>query len=219
LVFNKRKNKAIERKRNLMTYYNPDSNIAEQFRTIKTNIHFAANDKPIRTLLITSPSDGEGKTTTSANLAVSMAQQKEKVLLIDGNLRTPTIHFTFNVANTKGLTTVLNGLTTLEDTIYRTDIGRLDILTSGPVPIFPTELLGSQGMEELLINTLQQYDIVIIDSPSVLEVADTKLLANQCDGVVLVISRSKTGIREATETKKVLEYANSKIVGVILNEN
>lgn len=210
--------KAPDRKKNLIAYFTPDSPVAEQYRSIKTNIHFTCSTQNIRSLLITSPSDREGKSTTAANLAVSMAQKNERVLLIDANLRSPTAHLTFKIPNVIGLTSILNGIASLDDAIHKTEIGRLEILPSGPIPFFPTETLASESMEQLLAKSLEIYDYVLIDSTSVLEVADTKVLANQCNGVVLVLNPRKTKLEKAVEAKRVLELANSLIVGVIFNK-
>ncbi|WP_423409226.1 CpsD/CapB family tyrosine-protein kinase [Heyndrickxia sp. MSNUG] len=204
-------------KRNLIVYSNPDSIISEQFRTLRTNVHFLTGGKK-SILLLTSPSSGEGKSTAAANLAVSMAQQKEKVLLIDANLRDPDVHFIFKISNNIGLADVLAGRVGLEDTVYHTEIGNLSILTSGQLDSNPAELLGSESMQILFQKALLEYDVIIIDSPPVLEVTDTKLLANKSDGVILVISEGRTGLEKATEAKKALEFARSKIFGVILNE-
>lgn len=217
LFQSKRKTAAARQKRNLIVYSNPDSIIAEQFRTLRTNVHFLNGGKK-SVLLLTSPSSSEGKSTAAGNLAVSMAQQKDKVLLIDANLRDPNIHFIFKIPNSKGLADVLSGQVELEEAIYKTEIGRLDILTSGHLDANPAELLGSESMEKLFREVLEDYDVILIDSPPVLEVTDTKLLANKSDGVVLVISEGRTAIEKATEAKKALEFAKAKIYGVILNE-
>ena len=206
------------KKRNLITYSFPESIIAEEFRTVRTNVQIVMDQQKHKVLLVTSPNSGEGKSTTAANLAVSMAQQKEKVLLIDANLRQPKAHFIFNVSNSVGLTDILTGKTTFEETVIRTEIGKLKVLPSGKIPTNPTELLSSYMMKELLQKASEQYDTVIIDSSSVLEVADTNILANQCDGVLLVLHQGKTQLEKAAEAKKILEFSNAKIAGVILNE-
>jgi capsular exopolysaccharide synthesis family protein len=210
--------KLIDRKKNLIAYFSPDSVIAEQYRSIKTNIHFMCSTQNIRTILITSPSEREGKSTTSNNLAISMAQQNERVLLIDANLRRPTAHLSFKISNTIGLTSILNGMASLDEVIHKTEIGRLDVLPSGPNAIFPSELLASEGFAKLLANSLSIYDYILIDSPSVLEVADTKILASQCEGAVLVLNPGKSKHKKVVEAKRVLEFANAHVVGVILNE-
>ncbi|ESU32070.1 hypothetical protein G3A_13115 [Bacillus sp. 17376] len=213
----KRRAAAARQKRNLIVYSNPDSIIAEQFRTLRTNVQFLNGGKK-STLLLTSPSSSEGKSTAAANLAVSMAQQKESVLLVDANLRDPHIHFIFKIPNDKGLADVLTGQAELKDAAYQTEIGNLAILTSGQLDSNPAELLGSEAMEKLFQKALENYDVILIDSPPVLEVTDTKLLANKSDGVILVIGEGKTAIEKATEAKKALEFAKAKIYGVILNE-
>jgi len=205
------------KKRNLITFANPDSIISEQYRTIRTNIYFLNGDKKNKTLLVTSPGKLEGKSTTAANLAISMAQQQEKVLLIDGNLRNPNIHSIFKASNAFGLTDVLTETISFEEAVFPSSIEKLDILTSGKTPSNPVELLASQNMQQLLQKVKSLYDIILIDSTSILEVTDTKIIANICDGVVLVVKQNKTNIESAVETKKVLEYARAQIVGVILN--
>ena len=217
MVLNKRKLLINTKKRNLITYTNPDSIISEQYRTIRTNIHFLNRDRKSNILLVTSPGNWEGKSTTASNIAVSMAQQKEKILLIDGNLRNPSIHSIFKTSNATGLTDVLMGKATFEEAVYSSNIESLDILTSGAIPFNPVELLASEMMEQLLQKVNSIYDIVLIDSAPVLEVTDTKIIANLCDGVVLVVRQDKTNIDSAFESKKVLEYAKAQIVGVILN--
>ena len=166
---------------------------------------------------MTSPNSGEGKSTTAANLAVSMAQQKENVLLIDANLRHPSTHFIFNIPNSIGLTDVLTGKASFEEAVIRTEIGKLKILPSGRLQ-GNSELLTSYMMGELLQKVAGQYDTVLIDAPSVLGVAGINLLASQCDGVLLVIHKGKTNLEKAAEAKKILEFSNAKIAGVILNE-
>lgn len=218
LAIRQRKNNSIDRKKNLIAHYSPDSIVSEQFRSIRTNIHFLSTLKAMQTLLITSPNDGEGKSTTAVNLAVSMSQHNNRVLLIDANLRKPTVHLTFKISNTIGLTSVLADLESFDQAINNTEIGQLDILPSGPVSPFPSELLASRRLNKLLAYSLELYDYVVIDSPSVLDAVDTKVIANHCDGVILVANPKKTGLKQIFEAKRILEFANSNIVGVILNE-
>ncbi|MFS0638320.1 CpsD/CapB family tyrosine-protein kinase [Mesobacillus foraminis] len=208
----------VPQRRNLIAYSNPDSIISEQFREIRTNIRFLtqkAKKKPI--LMITSPGSGEGKSTLAANLAVSMAQQKEKVLVIDANLREPSLHTIFKSPNSTGLTDVITGKSTFEEAVYQTEIGRLGLLPSGTIPSNPTELVGTEMMNDILKESLREYDVVLIDSPGVLEVADTKILANKCDGVILVVGEGKTEYAKAVETKKALAFAQAQLLGVIVN--
>lgn len=218
LVFKRRKQLQTTKKRNLITYTNPESIISEQFRTIRTNIHFINDNENSNLLVFSSPGRWEGKSTIVANTAISVAQQREKILLIDGNLRNPSIHHLFKVSNAVGLTDILTEKINFCDAVTKTNIKNLDLLTSGAIPIDPAELLESRKMKELLNHVKPLYDIVLIDSPSVLEVTDTKVLANLCDGVILVVQKSKTKLEEAQESKKVLEFAKAPIVGVIVNQ-
>jgi len=218
LVFSRRKELTKIKKRNLITYSNPESIISEQFRTIRTNIHFINEDDNNNLLVVSSPGQSEGKSTIIANTAISIAQQKEKVLLIDGNLRNPTIHQLFKVTNEVGLTDVLSEKTPLCEAITKCNINNLDLLTSGPIPLDPAELLESDKMKELLSHIKPLYDLILVDSPSVLEVTDTKVLANLCDGVILVVQKAKTKLEAAQESKKVLEFAKAPLVGVIVNQ-
>lgn len=214
---NKRKTSYKSQKRSLIAYSNPSSLIAEEFRTIRTNIRFLTEKEKKAVLLITSPSKGEGKSTTAANIAVSMAQQKEKVLIIDANLREPELHSIFKISNKVGLTDVLTGKSTFEDAIYPTEIGRLAVLTSGVTPSSPTEILGLDMLGDLLQEAQQTYDIILIDSPGILEFADTKVLANKSDGVIIVLSERSTTKFSAIKAKKALEFTEAKILGVVFN--
>lgn len=207
------------KKETLVTYYNPNSIISEQYRLIRTNLLLSLEDLKNRVILITSPSSGEGKSTTAVNIAISMALQKENILLIDGNLRKPVLHSLFNISNDVGLTNILTENTPLEETIHHTEIGRLDILPSGSNSVNPAELLGSQRMHDLIKKLSQSYNMIFIDTPSVLEATDTILLAKYCDGIIMVLNPRITGIQEAMEAKKGLEFAKATFVGAIYNEN
>lgn len=217
MVFSRRKQLIKIKRRNLITYSNPESIISEQFRTIRTNIHFLNEDEKNNLLVVSSPGQSEGKSTIIANTAISVAQQKEKVLLIDGNLRNPSIHQLFKVSNEVGLTDVVSEKKTFCEAITKCNIENLDLLTSGPIPMDPAELLESEKMKELLSHIKPLYDLILVDSPSVLEVTDTKVLANLCDGVILVVQKAKTKLEAAQESKKVLEFAKAPLVGVIVN--
>jgi capsular exopolysaccharide synthesis family protein len=211
------KNKLSELKRKLITKLNPKSPISEQYRTIRTNIQFSSVDKEIRSILVTSAGPAEGKSTTVANLAVVFAQQGKRVLLVDADLRKPTVHYTFNLTNTLGLTNVLAKQAVLTDLAVQTDEKNLYVLPSGPVPPNPAELLGSKAMEDLLENILQEFDIVLFDSSPVLAVTDSQIMANLCDGTILVVSSGKTETEQAVKAKEALLSANATILGTILN--
>ncbi|WP_374057085.1 CpsD/CapB family tyrosine-protein kinase [Rossellomorea sp. FM04394] len=204
-------------KRKLITKTSPKSPISEQYKTIRTNINFSSVDREMRSIMVTSSGPGEGKSTTAANLAVVFAQQGKNVLLVDADMRKPTAHYTFNVNNTFGFTTVLTRQKTLREVAYQTDVDHLDLLTCGPVPPNPAELLSSRSMEEFLVDAYADYDLVIFDTPPVLAVTDAQVLANQCHGSVLVVSSGTTEIESAQKAKELLQSAKGKLLGVILN--
>ena len=210
--------RATIKRRNLITLSNANSVISDQFRTIRTNLRFLANEKKERVFLISSPGIGEGKSTMTANLAVSLAQQKDKVLLIDANLRSPIIDQIFKIPNEFGLTDVLNYKLSLQEAVYHSKVGRLEILTSGLPATNPAELLGSEMMIALLKNVAKTYDIVLIDSPSVLTSTETRMLANISDGVVLVLNKGKTELENAARARRVLELAHANLLGAIINK-
>lgn len=203
--------------RSLISMTNPKSPIAEQFRTIRTNIQFSSVDEELQTIIVTSSGPGEGKSTTTANLAVVFAQQGKRVLLIDADLRKPTVHYTFRTENHVGLSNVLTRQLTLEEAVSITAQEKLWVLSSGPIPPNPSELLGSRGMQALIEQAKDEYDVIVIDTPPVLAVTDAQVLANQADGVVLVVSSGKTERESAKKAKELLESAKAKILGVVLN--
>ncbi|WP_240050819.1 CpsD/CapB family tyrosine-protein kinase [Metabacillus litoralis] len=218
LRINKKKALKEMTKRHFVSYSNPSSEIAEQFRTIRTNIQFSSIDIQHKTLIITSPSSNEGKTTSAINLAISISQQGERVLLIDANLRKPKLHISFNLKESYGLTDVLMGRLPLEEAVFQTQIGKLEVLTSGIIPPNPTEIIGSKAMSYFLKDIKEEYDTVIFDCPPVLETTDTKLLAGQCDGVIMVLKSGKTDREKAVEANRLLHLVRAKVLGVILNE-
>ncbi|MBW3110308.1 CpsD/CapB family tyrosine-protein kinase [Bacillus sp. MCCB 382] len=204
-------------KRKLVTKTDPKSPISEQYKTIRTNINFSSVDREIRSILVTSAGPGEGKSTTAANLAVVFAQQGKKVLLVDSDMRKPTAHYTFNLTNTFGLTTVLTKQHTLSEVTNPSDVENLSILTCGPVPPNPAELMSSRAMEHFLVEAYQAYDMLIFDTPPILAVTDAQVLANQVDGTVLVVSSGTTEIDSAVKAKEMLSSTKGKLLGVVLN--
>lgn len=212
-----KKNTLGNSQRSLITFIDPKSPISEQYRTIRTNIEFSSVDKEIKTLMVTSPGPAEGKSTTAANLAVVFAQQSKKVLLVDTDLRKPTVHYTFNQNNTYGLTSVLSKQKSLSDAVNLTDQPFLSVLTSGPIPPNPAELLGSKAMEQFLEEAKAEYDVVLFDTPPVLAVTDAQILANRCDGALLVVYSGKTEMEEAAKAKDLLTAAKGKLLGMVLN--
>jgi protein-tyrosine kinase len=217
LVFKKNKKTVNSNQRNIITHLDPRAPISEQYRTIRTNIQFSSVDESIKSLLITSSGPGEGKSTTVANLAIVFAQQGKRVLLIDADLRKPTVHYTFQLNNHFGLTNVLTKQSTIDASVNKTDIDNLFVMSSGPIPPNPAELLGSKAMDEFLEISLQQFDMVIFDTPPVLAVTDAQILANKCNGTILVVNSGKTEIEPAVKAKELLLSSNGKLLGVVLN--
>lgn len=203
--------------RSLITHFDKKSPISEQYRTIRTNIEFSAIDKSYKTIVVTSAGPGEGKSTTTANLAVVFAQQNKKVLLIDGDLRKPTVHYTFQLDNTIGLTNILTGQSTCDSAIKSSEVEHLSVLTCGPIPPNPAEMLGSDAMKKLLEHVAEQFDIIIIDSPPVLAVTDAQILANLADGVVLVTKSGQTEYDMAIKATELLKNSRAKLLGAVLN--
>lgn len=193
--------------------------VAEQYRTIRTNIEFSSVQTNLRSILVTSSVPGEGKSFSAANLAAVFAQQQEKkVLLVDADLRKPTINQTFQVDNVTGLTNVLVGNASLSETVQKTPIDNLYVLTSGPPPPNPAELLSSKAMGDLISEIYEQFSLVIFDSPPLLAVADAQILANQTDGSVLVVLSGKTKTDTVLKAKDALEQSNAKLLGALLNK-
>ncbi|UZD76187.1 CpsD/CapB family tyrosine-protein kinase [Bacillus siamensis] len=195
----------------------PKSINSEQYRTIRTNIEFSSVDTEVKSLLITSAGPEEGKSTTAANLAVVFAQQGKKVLLIDADLRKPTVHFTFKLDNGTGLTSLLLQQIPFQKAVLRAEEANLDILTSGPIPPNPAELLSTGAMRDLLSEASAVYDKVILDTPPVLAVADTKILGSYTDGAIMVISSGKTDKEKAAKAKEALDYCPCKLLGAVMN--
>ncbi|MGZ0876507.1 CpsD/CapB family tyrosine-protein kinase [Priestia megaterium] len=218
MAANKKSQGAALKKQSLVTYSNPNSVISDQFRTIRANLHFLTKESACKLFLITSPEKGEGKSTIAANLAISMAQQKERILLIDANLREPAMQDIFNISNNSGLTDILATEEPFEEVVHQTRIENLDILTSGSVLSHFVELLGNQKMKNLLTKLSACYDAILIDAPSVLTSPETRVLSTYCEGVVLILKRGKTEIEKIEEAKRVLDIAEARLVGVIVNE-
>lgn len=219
MAANKKKSKQIllDSKRKIIAKYDPKSPISEQYRTIRTNILFSNVDEEIRTIMVTSSGPGEGKSTTTANLAVVFAQQGKTVLLVDADLRKPTVHYTFNTLNTLGLTSVLTNQVPIMEAVQTIDEKNLFIMPSGPIPPNPSELLSSRAMQYFIEQALEQFDVILFDTPPVLAVTDAQILSNICQGSIVVVSSGMTEKDALIKTKELLSASNGKILGVVLN--
>lgn len=202
----------------LYAHESPKSPMAEAYRTLRTNLNFAAMGRDYRSILISSTNPRDGKSQTAANLAVVMAQSGNKVILVDADLRKPMQHRIFQLPNDRGLTNCLAQNRKVKEVAHNGKIENLTILTSGPIPPNPSEMLGSDRAKALWSALLEQYDYVILDSPPILAVADAAILSAQVDGVVLVINSGDTRIDMAREAKEQLQKANANIIGVVLNK-
>ncbi|HFD39635.1 MAG TPA: polysaccharide biosynthesis tyrosine autokinase [Anaerolineae bacterium] len=196
----------------------PKSLVSEAFRTLRTNLQFSSLDAPLRSLVVSSTLAAEGKTTTAANLAVVWAQAGKRVILIDADLRRPAVHKMFGLPNRKGLTTLLVAESgPLSSHLQKTSLSTLQLLTSGPIPPNPQELLGSQRMEDLLRVLERRADIVILDTPPCLVVADANVLASRTDGVLLVVDTGHTRRAAIYQAVEGLQNVNARILGAVLN--
>lgn len=194
----------------------PKSVEAESYRILRTNIMYSSFDKKIKRILVTSSEPGEGKSTTSGNLALAFAQDEKKVILIDCDLRKPSLHKKFRISNNRGLSDVIIDRDKLNKCIQkRTEY--LDILTAGKIPPNPSEMLGSQAMSSLLDELSNVYDVIILDSPPVLAVTDAQILSTKVDGTVLVVRAEKTKKDTVLAAKGVLDKVNANILGTVLN--
>lgn len=206
-------------KLNLITLTNPKSPISEAFRTLRTNIQFSNIDEDLKTIIVTSSGSSEGKSVMSSNLGATMAENDKRVLLIDCDLRKPRVHKVFNISNLYGLTNVLVGDKRLEDVMYtHASFNKFNILSSGPIPPNPSELLGSKKIREFLDRVKEDYDIIILDSPPVGLVTDSAVLSTIVDGVLLVGAVGQVEIDHLKRSKDLLDKVNANIIGVILNK-
>ncbi len=200
------------------TLSQPKSLAAEAYRTLRTNLQFSSLDTRLRSLVVTSAVATEGKTTTAANLAVVMAQAGRRAVLVDGDLRRPSTHKLFGLSNRTGLTAALvEDPAALNGYLQETDVENLRVMTAGPVPPNPQELLGSQRMEELLHRLEEEADIVVLDTPPALVVADANVLAARADGVLMVVNTGRTRRAAVQQAAEGLTQVGANLMGGVLN--
>jgi capsular exopolysaccharide synthesis family protein len=196
---------------------NTPQSLIEEIERIRLNLEFSSYENKSKTLVFTSPGHKEGKTTIVTQLAASLAENGSNVLLIDIDLKKPTLHKVFKIKNTMGLTNVLTGQKTIDETINQTNIGRLKVLTAGPIPYSTEKVFKSSTLDNLLKQLSQTFDYILIDSAPALQGNDTRIFASKCDGVIMVVKNGKTENTLAIESKKALEIAKANLLGVVLN--
>lgn len=202
----------------LIVHNRPKSPISESYRSLRTNIQFANLDNNMKTILVTSATPGEGKTLTLINLAVAMAQNGQKVLIVDCDMRKPRIHKALEISNKAGLAEYLMYGEDISRFINRIDTLNIDVLTSGKIPTNPSELLHSNVMKETVESLKGKYDYVFFDSPPVVPVTDAIVMASYIEGAVLVIASGKLEIDMAKKAKESLVASGIEILGVVLNK-
>lgn len=213
---NHKRNKETTNPVALITLMDQGSPISEQYRTIRTNIQFSSSaDKEIKTIVITSSGPGEGKSTTSANLAVVFANSGQKVLLIDADLRKPTIHKTFNLSNNLGFSNLISTQETIQDVVQKTVVDNLDVLTSGLKSPNPSELLASKRMDNILNELKKEYDLIIFDMPPIVAVTDAQIMASKVDGTLLVIREEVSKKEPLYKARDLLKMVNANVLGAI----
>src|SRR5690625_8145 len=217
MVFNKKKEEVG--RTGMIIADNPFSIVSEQIRTIRTNIQFSMIDKDLRTISITSATASSGKSTIASNLAGAFAAEDTKVLLVDADMRKPTIHKIFRVKNTKGLTNVLTDRhLRLSDVAHRSYVENLDFVTCGVIPPNPSELIGSKRMEEIIEQMKEEYDLVIFDNPPLLAVTDAQVMATKVDGTIVVVPKGEVSKDELEKAASLLENVKANVLGTVWNK-
>ncbi len=201
----------------LVAAHAPQSLAAEQYRSLRTRVKAAENGRALRTIIITSPNKGDGKSLTAANLALTMAQEfQQRVLLVDGDLRRPSIHRLFGIPDTPGLSDVLMGGASVEDALVPLPDQRLTILPSGVIPMHPAELLGSAAMRRMLDALRTRFDRILIDMPPVAPLADVAVASSMADGILMIV---RAGVTPKPAIERALAGLDlSKVLGLVLND-
>lgn len=202
----------------LETYENPKSVLSEKFRGIRTNITFSTPDGNVNAIVIIAERPDVGKSSISANTAITYAQSGMKTLIIDGDMRKPSQHYLFQEANARGLSTAIVEGEPIEHYVIPTRVNNLSLLTAGPIPPNPSELIASERFKEIFEELKTQYDMIIIDTPPILTVTDAQLFAKLTNNAVLVIDASQNNRNEVMRGKELVEKSGARILGVILNK-
>ena len=194
----------------------PKSIGAEAYRTLRTNIQYSSFDEEIKIILVTSSEPGEGKSTTSGNIAIAFSQAGKKTIMIDCDLRKPSLHRKFKISNMIGVSDVLIGKEEIGDVVHEYN-EYLDILPSGKLPPNPAEMLGSKAMENLLTHLREKYDKIIIDTAPLQAVTDAQILSTKSDGTILVVKAEKTKRESIIQAKNLLDKVGANLIGTVLN--
>lgn len=201
----------------LVTHFDPKSPISEAYRTLRTNIQFKNLERNDYAILVTSSTPKEGKSTTVANLAITMAQMGTKVLLVDTDLRRPVIHSIFGLKKDRGITNYLMRKFAFDEIVKSTIVENLYVVTSGPLPPNPSEILSSDAMKEFIVEAREKYDLILFDSPPVIAVTDAAIISTMVDGLILVVKAHQTRRDAVKRAKNLLDSVNSKVFGSLLN--
>ncbi|RIL77081.1 polysaccharide biosynthesis tyrosine autokinase [Staphylococcus cohnii] len=202
----------------LYVHDKPKSTVSEKFRGIRSNIMFSSAEKEIQSLLITSEKPKSGKSTVSANIAVTYAQTGYKTLIIDGDLRKPTQHYIFDLSNNSGLSNLIINKASYSESIKETRVENLSILTAGPTPPNPSELIASAQFNEIYNELLNEYDFIVVDTPPINTVTDAQIYAQTIQNCALVIDAEKNNKNEVKKAKDLINKAGGKLLGAILNK-
>ena len=217
----KRKKEKSEKPLNspgLVSMINPKSIVAEQFRMVRTNLEFSIVDKDLKSFLVTSLAPSAGKSTISSNLAATFATQGKKVLLVDTDMRKPTIHKILKLRNNEGLSTLITSKeATIFEYIEKTEFENMYVLTSGATPPNPAELISSKRMEQLIEEMEQAFDLVIFDTPPVLAVADSQIMAGKVDGTLFVLRKGLDTKEQIQSANERMQSVNANVLGAIYN--
>ncbi|MFC5701759.1 CpsD/CapB family tyrosine-protein kinase [Cohnella faecalis] len=203
----------------LLMELNPLSQISEIYHSLRSNIEFSTAKQEARVLALTSSHRGEGKTTTAVNLALAYSRSGKKVLLVDADLRNPSLHSILDQPRREGLSNYLLDQSAIWDVIKETSYPNLHVITSGALPANPTELLSSKNLSELFKELKGTFDRIIVDSPPLLSAADSQILASSTDGVVLVIEYAKTPRAQIQKAAKTLEHIGTPLLGTVINKS
>lgn len=202
----------------IISIKNPKSPIAEAYRGIRTSIEFSNLDKNLQVITVTSSMQNEGKSTVLANLAVSFANLDKKVLIMEGDLRNPSVHRMFNISNIKGLTDILLQNKVFADCVHCTDVKNLHVLTCGAIPPNPSEMLSSKKIRDFIESLREYYDYIFIDAPPIGIVTDAGIISTYTDGCIFVVGAGEADIEMAKVSKERLEKVGANILGVVLNK-